>query len=277
MAGMDSLIIHSTPHFKCPALVVGWHEDVADLGAMIIDYMNYKLGGEVFAEIEPLDFFPLGGVSIQDDIVQFPESKFFYSRQKDLVFLKSNTPRSEWHRFLNIILDVAENYCSAREIYTIGGMVSWSAHTTPRELFAISNSPKMKKILSQYNLDRGMDYETPPGQRPTLSSFLLWTARNRNIAAANLWVPVPFYLLPTEDPAACKKAIEFLDEKFGLGMDFRDLDEAVKNQNERIARVRFNYPEVDSYIKSLESNISLSQEESEKLVREIEEFLKRTD
>lgn len=277
MAGIDSLIIHSTPQFKGPPLIVGWYEDVSELGAKIIDYINSKLGGEVFAEIEPLDFFPLGGVSVQDDLVQFPESKFFYSRQKDLVLLKSNAPRFEWHRFLNTVLDFAEKYCSAREIYTIGGMVSWSAHTTPRELLAISNSPKMKKILSQYNLSKRMDYETPPGQRPTLSSFLLWNARNRNIAAANLWVPVPFYLLPTEDPTACKKVIEFLDEKFGLGMDLRDLDEAVKNQNERIARVRFNYPEVDSYIKSLESNIALSQEESEKLVREIEEFLKRTD
>jgi predicted ATP-grasp superfamily ATP-dependent carboligase len=236
-----------------------------------------KLGGEVFAEIEPLDFFHLGGVSVQDDVVQFPESRFFYSQQKDLVLFKSNVPRSEWHRFLNIVLDVAENYCHVNEIYTIGGMVSLSAHTVPRELLAISNSPKMRGVLGQYGLDKGMDYETPPGQRPTLSSFLLWVARNRSIAAASLWVPVPFYLLPTEDPAACQKSVEFLDKRFDLGLDFKDLDEAVERQNERIARIRFSYPEVDNYIRNLESNVSLSQEESEKLVKEIEEFLKKTD
>ena len=277
MAEMDSLKIHSTPQFKSSSLVVGWHEDASELGTKVIDYLNSKLGVEVFAEIEPLDFFPLGGVSVQDDVVQFPESKFFYSRQKDLVLFKSNTPRSEWHRFLNTVLDVAENYCHVKEIYTIGGMVSLSAHTAPRDLLAISNSVKIREALGQHYPDKEMDYETPPGQRPTLSSFLLWAARNRNIAAASLWVPVPFYLLPTEDPAACKKVIEFLDKRFGLGIDFRDLDEAVRNQNERIARVRFSYPEVDNYIKHLESNLSLSQEESEKLVKEIEEFLKKTD
>ena len=274
---MESLKIHSTPPFKSSSLIVGWHEDVAGLGANVIDYINSKLGGEAFAEIEPLDFFPLGSVSVQDDVVQFPESKFFYSRQKDLVLFKSNVPRSEWHRFLNIVLDVAENYCHVNEIYTIGGMVSLSAHTVPRELLAISNSSKMRKGLGPYDWDKGMDYETPPGQRPTLSSFLLWVARNRNIAAASLWVPVPFYLLPTEDPAACRKSVEFLDKRFDLGLDFKDLDEAVRNQNERIARIRFSYPEVDNYIRNLESNLSLSQEESEKLVKEIEEFLKKTD
>jgi proteasome assembly chaperone (PAC2) family protein len=163
------------------------------------------------------------------------------------------------------------------EIYTIGGMISLSAHTVPRELLAISNSSKMRKGLGPYDWDKGLDYETPPGQRPTLSSFLLWVARNRNIAGASLWVPVPFYLLPTEDPAACRKSVEFLDKRFDLGIDFKDLDEAVRNQNERIARIRFSYPEVDNYIRNLESNVSLSQEESEKLVKEIEEFLKKTD
>jgi len=83
--------------------------------------------------------------------------------------------------------------------------------------------------------------------------------------------------LPTEDPAACRKAVEFLDKRFNLGMDLRDLDKAVANQDEKIARVRFSYPQLDNYIRNLENNLSLSQEESEKLVKEIEEFLKKTD
>jgi predicted ATP-grasp superfamily ATP-dependent carboligase len=122
-----------------------------------------------------------------------------------------------------------------------------------------------------------MDYETPPGQRPTLNSFLLWVAKRRNIAAASLWVPIPFYLVAAEDPQAWRKTVEFLDRRFGLGIDFRDLDEDAARQNEKLAELRSRSSEVDSYIRKLESNLGLTQEENEKLVKEVAELFRRRD
>jgi choline dehydrogenase-like flavoprotein len=55
------------------------------------------------------------------------------------------------------------------------------------------------------------------------------------------------------------------------------IDEAVKKQNEKIALVRLTFPHIDSYIRNLESNVALSQEESEKLAKELEEYLKRIE
>ena len=270
-----SFKISEKPELQSSSLVVGWSEDAGRLGAKVIDCLNRKLGGKEFGEIEPTAFFPLRGVSVEGDVAQFPESKFYCCQQKNLVTFKSNLPRFEWYEFLNTVLDVAEHYCHAKELYTVGGMVSFSAHTAPRELLAIANSPEMKKILSQYCPVRDMDYETPPGQRPTLSSFLLWLAKRRNIAGASLWVPVPFYLVATEDPQASRKAVEFVDNRLGSGIDFRDLDEEAAMQNEKIAELRNRFPELDDYIRRLESNLALSEEENEKLVKEIEEFLRK--
>ena len=269
--------IYRKPEFRTSSLVVGWSEDVGKLGPKVIDYLNKKLGGEEFGEIEPADFFPSAGVAIEDDVAQFPESKFYCCQDKKLVIFKSSPPRAEWHKFLNLVLDVAQHYCHAKELYTIGGMVALSAHTVPRELWAIANSPKMKKLLSRYDLARDMDYETPPGQRPTLSSFLLWMAKGRNIPGASLWVPVPFYLVSTEDPKAWREAVQFFDRRFGLGIDFTDLDAEVTRQNEKIAELRNWFPELDDYVRRLESNLSLTEEEHEKLMKEIEEFLKKRD
>ncbi|MCK4242585.1 MAG: PAC2 family protein, partial [Dehalococcoidia bacterium] len=252
-------------------------EDAGKLGTRVIDYLNKKLGGEEFGGIEPADFFPLGGVSIEDDVAQFPESKFYCCQEKNLVIFKSNSPRSEWYKFLNSVLDVAEHYCHTKELYTIGGMVSLSAYTAPRQLLAITNSPEMKTALSPYDLARDMDYETPPGQRPTLSAYLLWAARRRNIPGTSLWVPIPSYLVSTEDPKACRKAVQFFDNRFGLGIDFRDLDEEVARQNEKIAELRNRFPELDDYFHRLESNLSLTEEEHGKLIKEIEEFLRKRD
>lgn len=277
MQEMQSFKIYGKSELQDSSLIVGWKEDVANLGAMVVDYLNKKLGTEEFGEIEPVNFFPLGGVAVENNVAQFPESKFYSSPEKNLVIFKSNVPRVEWHKFLNSILDVAEHYCHVKEIYAIGGMVSLSAHTAPREIMPVTNLPAMEKTLDQYDLAGGMEYETPPGQRPTLSSFLLWVARNRGIPAASLWVPVPFYLLATEDAAACKKVVDFFDTKLNLGIDLRDLDEAVTRQNEKLSQIRFSFPEVDSYIRNLESNVALTQEDSEKLAKEIEEYLRRID
>ena len=77
-------------------------------------------------------------------------------------------------------------------------MVALSAHTASRELIVTANSSEMKESLSQYGLVLNINYETPPLQRPTISSFLIWVAKKRNVAGASLWVPIPFYLITIE-------------------------------------------------------------------------------
>ncbi len=262
------------PKVQSSSLVVGWNEDAGQLGPGVIDYLTYKLGGERFGEIDPEDFFSLGGIRVEGDVAQFPESNFYSCHENSLVIFRSTPPSFEWYKFLNSILDVAEHYCGAKELYAIGGMVTLAAHTTPRTLLATTSSQEVKESLEQYNLVRDMDYQTPLGQRPTLNSFLLWLAGRRNIAGVNLWVPIPFYLVTSEDPKAQKKVLQFFDERLGLNIDFSDIDREIQKQSEKLAQARLRLPEVDDYILRLESNLRLSQEENERLTKEVEEFLR---
>lgn len=272
---MEELLRFSwQPKLKNPSLVIGWSMDASKLGAKVTDYLNKKLGGQSFCEIEPIEFFPLGGVTIEDDLVQFPETKFYVCLEKNLVILKSPAPSYEWYNFLNLILDAAEYYCHVKELYAIGGMVSLGAHTAPRELLVTFNSSEMKDALGYYNFAGGGDYETPPGQRPTLNSFLLWAAKRRSIPGVSLWVPIPFYLITVDDPRAQRKVLEFFNQRFDLGLEFSDLDEEIRQQNQVIAEVRNSFPDIDESIRRLESNLRLSAEENQKLVKEIERFLK---
>jgi proteasome assembly chaperone (PAC2) family protein len=156
-------------------------------------------------------------------------------------------------------------------------MIGFNAHTAPRELLAVVNSVEMKETLSQYDLGREMDYQTPPGERPTLNSFLLWIAKGRNIPGVSLWVPIPFYLAAMEDTQAQKKVLNFFDERFDLKIDFSDLDQEIREQNEQLALARSHFPEIDDYINRLESNLILSEEENRGLIEKIEDFLRRGD
>jgi proteasome assembly chaperone (PAC2) family protein len=257
--------------------VLGWSEDMGNLGWKVTDYLNWKLGGEKFAEIEPEDFFSLGGVAIEGNLARFPESKFYACQKYELVVFQSDSPGAEWYKFLNSVLDVAEHHCRVKELYVLGAMVSFSAHTAPRELLAVVNSAEMKEVLSQYDLARDMDYQTQPGERPTLNSFLLWIAKGRNIPGVSLWVPIPFYLAAMEDAQAQKKVLSFLNERLDLKIDFTDLDQEIREQNEQLARARSRFSQIDDYINRLESNLMLSEEENGELIKKIEDFLREGD
>jgi len=266
--------IYKEPDLRRSSLVLGWSEDMGNLGRKATGYLNRKLKGEEFAEIEPEDFFSLGGVAIEGNLARFSESKFYACQEHELVIFQSDSPGAEWCKFLNSVLDVAEHHCRVKELYILGTMVSFSAHTTPRELLAVVNSAEMKEVLSQYDLVKDMDYQTPPGERPTLNSFLLWIAKGRNIPGVSLWVPIPFYLAAMEDAQAQKKVLSFLNERLDLKIDFSDLDQEVREQNEQLAQVRSRFPQIDDYINRLESNLMLSEEENGELIKKIEDFLR---
>ncbi|MBM3166359.1 MAG: PAC2 family protein [Chloroflexi bacterium] len=277
LANKQTVKILKEPALQSSSLVVGWSEDAGKLGGEVIGYLKRKLGAEEFAEIELECFFPLGGVGVEDDVAQYPESKFYCCSDKNLVLLGSTPPRFDWYQFLTSVLDVAQNLCHVKEVYTIGGMISPGAHTTPRLIMPIVSSKEMKMSLNEFGVNVDMDYETPPGQRPTLSSYLLWAAKGRGIPGASLWVPVPFYLVSSEDPRAWKRVIEFLDNRLGLGIDYGDLNNEIAEQNKKIAQLTGQVPELGSYIQKLETNLALSSEEGEKLAKEVEDFLKKRE
>lgn len=263
------------PGLKESSLVVGWSSDAAKLGNKVIDYLNKTLSGQKLYGIEPVEFYPLGGVTVEDNVALFPESTFYICPGKGLVIFKSTPPAYDWYKFLKLVLDIAEKF-RVKEIHTLGGMVSLGAHSNPTELMATFSSPEFKQELSSYQMVSDWDYETPPGQRPTLNSFLLWEARNRSIPAVAIWVPVPFYLVTLSDPRAEKKVLEFFDRRFSLRLDFSDLDDAIKKQNIQLAGIRNEHPDIDGIIKKLESNQSLSAEENQKLIKDIEGLIKGT-
>lgn len=264
----DLFRLSRQPRLQNPSLIAGFSEDIGRLAPKVIDYLNKNIRDESFCEIEPVDFFPLSGVVVENDVALFPENRFYCGERNDLVIFKGSQPRLERYKFLQTILDVAEHYCGATELYTISGTIAPIAHTAPRSILAVFNQRQFQDKLRGYGL-QNMTWEG----LPALNSFLLWVAQRRNIPGVSLWPAIPFYLASLDDFRAQKKVLEFLDKRFGLGIDFRQIDEEEADQNKKIAELRSRSPEIDNYIQRLESNLTLTQEESEKLVKEVEEFL----
>lgn len=257
------------PKLKSPSLVVSWSKDAGKFGAKVIDFLNKKLGSEEFCQIEPTGFFSLGGVKVEDDIAQFPESKFYCCERDELVIFKSDQPRYEWYKFLNSVLDAAEYYGKIKELYTVSGTISSIAHTSPRRILAVFNQPELKKILQGYGLV-DMEYEG----EPALNSYLLWIAKRRNIPGVSLWAEIPFYLAAQEDPKAWRRMLEFFDRRFTLNIDLEEISEEIKKQNKKITSIRRQKPAINKYIGQLERGFMLNEKEQEKLAKEVYQFLK---
>jgi hypothetical protein len=81
--------------------------------------------------------------------------------------------------------------------------------------------------------------------------------------------------MTNEDPTAHKKALEFLDKRIELGLDYAAIDTSIKKQNEKLRRLRLSSEEIDGYIGKLESNQRLSEEEHESLVKGIDDYLRK--
>jgi len=268
------LKITALPGFKNSSMVVGWGGDAGRLGEAVTDYLIDKLDGRLYCEIDPSEYFPLGGVSIEDDLVQFPVSQFYVCPDHNLVIFKSDPPCFELYQFFQQVLDIAEQSCHVKEVYSIGGIVSMYPHTIPRQLLGAFSSVSMKERFRDIDIESDLNYETPMGQKPTLNTYLLWVIRNRKISGANLLIPVPFYFLSLDDPKAQKRILEFFNKRFRFGFDLREFDEDIKSQNQLINEARDIYPEIDEYFGKLESNLRLSEDENMKLVKMLEEYLK---
>lgn len=256
-----------------PSLIVIWDHEVGYLSKGLIPRLEEKLGFETIDEIEPTGFFALNGVAVKNDLIQFPVSKFYSCNRNNIFFFVSHTPSREPYEFLTQVLDFAVDRCGVREIYTIGGVVTSVTHTSQRRVFGIFNQAYLRDILTQCNVETGMDYQTPVGGGTSLSNFLLWVARTRNIAGCTLWVEVPFYLTVSRDPTACKHMLEVLDSRFALELDLFPVDLAIQRVNADIQDLRAQNNDISRYIEMLERGIMLSEDEGETLTREVTKLL----
>ncbi len=263
--------IYQAPQLQNPPLIVCWqNHDVGKLGSKIILFLTQKLEAQPIAEIKPSGFFPLGGATFKDNLIQIPESKFWACPNHNLLIFSSEEPKFEWYKFLTAVLDFAEQYCQVKELYAITASPFLVAHTPPRKILAVYNQPEFQKTLQGYGLE-DMTWEGPPA----ISTYLLWAAERRNVPGLSLCPEIPFYLAAMEDFLARKLTLSFLDSRFSLGLDLGEFDLEIRNQNEKIAQLRRESAEINEYINRLESGLRLNEEEQVELAREVYEILEK--
>ncbi len=256
------------PELEDASLIVGWERDAGNVAKKVIDHIIKSIKGTDFCEIEPVDFFQLGGVEVENDVARFSGNRFIAGEMNNLILFMGNEPQFNHFRFLNVLLDVVQQHFRIRELYTVSATVSSIPFSSPRRILAVYNTQEFKNSLRNYGLV-DMTWEGPPA----LNSFLLFTAQIRRIPGVSLWPEIPFYLATVDDYQAQRSTLEFFNKKFNLQIGLDILDEAIRRQSSEILKLREQDPQVDHHMKLMDENISLSQEDNIYLANKISQFL----
>jgi len=256
------------PRLKKSSFVVGWTKDTGAVSPLAADHLIKASGSNGFCQIEPADFYPVGGVGVIDDVARFPQSRFFYSERNPVVILRADEPQSNRYEFLNAVLDLAEHYgktdlrepSQAEALYTINGIAAVTAHTTPRRVFAVFTDAATQRKL-QERVPANANWQGPPH----VSTYLLWLAGQRHLPGVSLWVEVPFYLSDYEDYPSVKAAVSLLSTMLGWDLDLGEMDRLAAEQNEKLARLEDD-PQIAEKLRALEEGQSLDREEQMELI-----------
>jgi len=254
----------SQPRLEKPSLIVGWMKDIGDVSRGVGDFLAGAAGGHSFCQIEPTDFFPVGGVAVESNIATFPQSRFFHDGRNNLLLFRSDEPQSRRYEFLNAVLDLAEHY-KVESVYTVDGIVSMIPHTFDRRVFGVFSGAEVQRRL-KWHLPVGLRWHGTPH----MSTYLLWLAGRRGLRAAGLWIEVPFYLSDRQDAQAVRSAASLLGGIVGWDYETQELDRRAAEQEEMLAHLRHEDLEIDARIQRLEEGEPLDDDEQVELTEAIQ-------
>lgn len=258
----------SRPRLKKPSFVIGWTDDIGDVSGLTADHLIKASNGADFCQIEPADFYPVGGVNVIDDVARFPQGRFFYSESNPVVVLRADQPQSNRYEFLSAVLDLAEHYgksdlgepSRAEALYTVNGITALTAHTAARRVFGVfSDAATLRRL--QPLVPANANWQGPPH----VSTYLLWLAGQRHLPGVGLWVEVPFYLADYQDYQSVRAAMSVLSMILGWDFDLGEIDRLAGEQDEKLSQLEDD-PETADMLRALEEGQSLDRQEQTQLI-----------
>ena len=150
-------------------------------------------------------------------------------------------------------------------------------YTEKPRVFAVINNPRLKKYVTDYGVELGLDYHGPTSMNGLISGI----AKHRNIEGINLWGRVPNYIGEIPNPQVCEAVLRVLTRMLDIDIEFSDIEAEAQYANKQIdvivSYLRQQDPGLDRYIGKLEKGMSVevSEEDRQRFFEEIKEFLRK--
>lgn len=288
---------HKEPQLEKATLIAAW-PGIGNVGLIAVDTLRSMVQAELFAEIEPWDFFYPNRVSVTNgdlDTLDFPNSRFYFRKMDtgDLIFFVGEEQPGEPKRgyeLASLVLDVAF-HLNCHKVYTAAAAVAPIHHTARPKVWAVPNRRELVGEVRKYTntiLMGEVQGASSEGNITGLNGLLLGIARARGLDGICLLGEIPVYVaqLPTPYPRASKSILEVLSASLGLTLDLGRLDGLAQEVEQSLEKLYEKFPaEVKRAVDQLKSASSPSEEKPEeitdedkkRMLREIDEFFRKGD
>ena len=284
MAERDGLVWDNYPQLRRPVLVAGFEgwNDAGDAASDAAAWLTNRFGGARFAWIDPEEHFDYQSrrpeVELDDGVtrkISWPANDCFAVQieqaERDLVVLRGIEPSYRWRSFCRAVLTVASE-TSCEMVVTLGALLADVPHTRPVN---ITGAATDAELIARLGLTRSR-YEGPTG----IVGVLHDACRERGVASASLWAPVPHYVATPPNPLATRALLERLGRLVGVPLQLDELDELATAWQQRVDDVVAEDDDVRAYVRKLEERAELQAiDETEMtsgddLAAELERFLR---
>jgi proteasome assembly chaperone (PAC2) family protein len=290
---MDHVAFDREPPGSLTTMVMafgGWI-DAGRAATGALRHLVRDLPAARLARIDPEEFFvftlerpevrlrPDGGRDIL-----WPPSEFFAwdpgNGREGLLLFCGPEPHQRWRAYTKAFLDVAER-CGVRRIVSLGALLASAPHTRPVRVTARCTDAAARAVLEAWGIHRPPTYEGPTG----ISSVILDAAERRGMDHIGFMGQAPHYLQGSENPAAIQALLTYVARLLHLSPDMSHFAEAIQDFRAQCDRAVARDRDTRDHVRRLEQEYDasageerppLSGEEldSEKLMREVQDFLR---
>jgi proteasome assembly chaperone (PAC2) family protein len=216
--------------------------------------------------------------------IQWPPSEFFAWSPGDgrdgLLLFCGPEPHQRWRTYTKALLDVAER-CGVSRIVSLGALLAGAPHTRPVRVTGRSTDAASRSLLEAWGIYRRPTYEGPTG----ISSVVLDAAEKRGMQHVGFMGQAPHYLQGSENPAAIQALVTYVARLLHLSPDMSHFEEAIQDFRKQCDRAVARDRDTREHVRKLEQEYDaatgeerppLSSEEldSDKLMREVQDFLR---
>ena len=232
---MEDIKIYKKIDAINPVMIAGW-PGMGNVALGMVDYLERSLKTIKFAEILIDPFTALDAVEVEDGMARFPKpprNTFYYAKNLNLIIFEGEAQLQGQNglNLLNKVLDVASEFKTTR-IYTGAAFPLPISYKDPSEVYGVANKSSLGDVLKKYGVKLMED-----GHISGLNGLLLGFAEKRNIEAICLLATMPQYAIALPNPKASHAVIEVLSRILNFEIDLQELNEYIKDMDERMSSV----------------------------------------
>jgi len=282
---MEHVRWSSRPSLRRPVLLAafeGW-SDAGDAATTTARYLRDRWGAELFASLDPEDFYDFSStrpqVRLDDDLereIVWPSNEWYAATvpgaDLDAIVLLGTEPQLRWRTFCRQITDVAAEL-NVGMVVTLGALLAEVPHSRP---VSVIGTAADDDLITRLNLRRST-YEGPTG----ITGVLHDACRVAGLPSASLWAAVPAYVPGAPSPKAALALLERTSELLEVTVAATDLEIASAAYERQVNELVSADDDMAGYVSNLEERFDDEDDPDEieipsgdELMREVESFLR---